>query len=90
MVRHAAPPFVPGMVIAGTIDEVGEGNDPQLVVAAGQNVVGVVDNFGSYGGYSQYVCVPAASVIPVPAGLDFPEAAPFLINARPRATPSMR
>lgn len=77
----AEPPFVPGMDIAGTIDEIGEEIDPQLAAAVGQNVVGVVDNFGSYGGYSQYVCLPVASVIPVPAGLDFPDAASFLMNA---------
>lgn len=77
----AKPPFVPGMDIAGTIDEVGEGIDPQLGVAIGQAVVGVVDNFGSYGGYSQYVCLPAASVTPVPAGASFHEASAFLMNA---------
>ncbi|MBV6848751.1 alcohol dehydrogenase catalytic domain-containing protein [Xanthomonas campestris pv. heliotropii] len=77
----ARPPFVPGMDIAGTIDEVGEGVDPQLGVAIGQDVAGVVDNFGCYGGYSQYVCLPAASVIPVPAGTTFPAAASFLMNA---------
>jgi NADPH:quinone reductase-like Zn-dependent oxidoreductase len=74
-------PFVPGMDIAGTIDEVGEGIDPQFGVSIGQDVVGVVDNFGSYGGYSQYVCLPAASVIPVPARTTFPAAASFLMNA---------
>ncbi len=75
------PPFVPGMDIAGTIDEIGEGIDPQLSVAIGQNIVGVVDNFGSYGGYSQYVCLPATSVIPVPKGVEFAAAASFLMNA---------
>ncbi|WP_175839384.1 NADP-dependent oxidoreductase [Burkholderia anthina] len=75
------PPFVPGMDIAGTIDEIGEGVDLQPGVAVGQDVVGVVDNFGSYGGYSQYVCLPAASVAPVPIGATFPAAASFLMNA---------
>lgn len=74
-------PFVPGMDIAGTIDEVGEGLDSQPGIAIGQAVVGVVDNFGSYGGYSQYVCLPAASVIPMPEGTTFPAAASFLMNA---------
>lgn len=75
------PPFIPGMDIAGTIDEIGEGLHPQLGIAVGQDVTGVVDNYGSYGGYSQYVCLPAASVISVPAGATFPEAASFLMNA---------
>lgn len=78
---QAPKPFVPGMDIAGTIDELGEGIDPQQGVAPGQAVVGVVDNFGSHGGYSQYVCLPAASVIPVPSGASGPAAASFLMNA---------
>ncbi|MFT4066792.1 NADP-dependent oxidoreductase [Paraburkholderia sp.] len=78
---EAQPPFVPGMDIAGTIDELGEGIDPQSGVAVGDDVVGVVDNFGGYGGYSQYVCLPAASVIAVPASLTFSAAASFLMNA---------
>lgn len=75
------PPFIPGMDIAGTIDEVGEALDPGRGLAVGQDVVGVVDNHGSHGGYSQYVCLPAASVIPVPRGATFPAAASFLMNA---------
>ncbi|AXI83262.1 NADP-dependent oxidoreductase [Xylella taiwanensis] len=78
---QAQPPFVPGMDIAGTIDEVGEDIDPSCGITIGQDVVGVVDNYGSYGGYSQYVCLPAASVIPVPGGATFPAAASFLMNA---------
>lgn len=77
----AKPPFVPGMDIAGTIDELGNGIEPQFDVAVGQDVVGVVANFGSYGGYSEYVCLPAASVIPMPAGKTFQAAASFLMNA---------
>lgn len=75
------PPFVPGMDIAGTIDEIGDDIDPAFGVGLGQDVVGIVDNFGSYGGYSEYVCLPAASVIPMPTGATFPEAASFLMNA---------
>jgi NADPH:quinone reductase-like Zn-dependent oxidoreductase len=77
----AEPPFVPGMDIAGIIDEVGAEVDPVLNIELGQQVVGLVDNFESYGGYSEYVCLPAESVIPVPAGLSFPAAASFLMNA---------
>lgn len=77
----AKPPFVPGMDIAGTVDALGDDVNPGLGLTLGQDVVGVVDNFGSYGGYSQYVCLPAASVIPVPAGTAFPAAASFLMNA---------
>lgn len=78
---QAPKPYVPGMDIAGTIDALGGDLDPQLGLAVGQAVVGVVDNFGSYGGYSQYVCLPAASVLARPAGASFPAAASFLMNA---------
>ncbi|WP_254711486.1 NADP-dependent oxidoreductase [Pantoea cypripedii] len=74
-------PYVPGMDIAGTIDEVGDDVEVALGLTAGLAVTGVVDNFGSYGGYSEYVCLPAASVIPIPAGATFPAAASFLMNA---------
>lgn len=74
-------PFVPGMDIAGTIDEVGEGIDSEFGIALGQDVAGVVNNFGSYGGYSQYVCLSAASVTPVPRGATLLAAASFLMNA---------
>ncbi len=75
------PPFVPGMDIAGVIDAVGDGVEAGSVPAVGEKVVGIVDNHGRYGGYSEYVCLPAASVTPVPAGTDIPAAAAFLMNA---------
>ena len=77
----AQPPYVPGMDIAGSIDEIGEGVDPAFGIALGQLVSGVVDNYGGYGGYSQYVCLPAASVVAAPPGVDVPAAAAFLMNA---------
>ncbi len=75
------PPYIPGMDIAGIIDEVGANIDPKLGVTVGQHVVGVVDNFGSYGGYSQYVCLLATSITPVPDRMTFSEAASFLMNS---------
>lgn len=77
----AQPPFVPGMDISGTIDEMGGGVDPAYGLTVGQDVVGLVDNFGSYGGYSEYVCLPAASVIPLPEKTPLTAAASFLMNA---------
>ena len=77
--QGAAPPFVPGMEVAGTIDELGDGVDPALTV--GHDVVGMVDNIASHGGYSDYVVLPAESVTALPAGMTFPDAASFLNNA---------
>lgn len=64
----------------GVIDEVGPGvADPELSI--GRPVVGIVDNSGSRGGYSQYVVLAAESVTATPSGATFPEAASFLMNA---------
>lgn len=73
------PPYVPGMDVAGTIDEIGPGADPTLHI--GMDVVAVVNNRGSYGAYSQFLCLPAASVVAKPPGISFPEAGSFLMNA---------
>lgn len=74
-------PFVPGMDIAGTIDELGPGVDPALGLSVGDDVIGVVDNHGPYGGYSQYVVLDARSVAHKPTIASFDEAASFPMNA---------
>lgn len=72
------PPFIPGMDVSGTIDEVGDGVAGWQV---GEEVVAIVDNQGSLGGYSEYVVVPAESIARKPKGKTFVEAASFLMNA---------
>lgn len=74
----ADPPFVPGMDVAGVIDQVGEN---VTAWSAGDEVVALVVPTGASGGYSEYVVVPAASVGRKPEGLTFAEAASFLMNA---------
>ncbi|MFE0105244.1 NADP-dependent oxidoreductase [Streptomyces sp. NPDC059009] len=74
------PPFVPGMDAAGVIDQLGPGTDDRLAV--GQRVVAMVLFTGPHGGaYAEQVVVPAASVVPAPAGVDLPAAATLLMNA---------
>lgn len=75
------PPFVPGMEVAGTIEEVGSGVDPRWGLVAGPHVVGFVDNLGSHGGYSEYLALPARSVVQSPKGAPTADAAGFLNNA---------
>ncbi|WNF00374.1 NADP-dependent oxidoreductase [Streptomyces luomodiensis] len=75
------PPFVPGMEVAGAVDEVGDDIDPALAVEVGEKVVGFVDNLGTHGGYSDYVVLPAASVTRIPEGASAPEAASFINNS---------
>lgn len=59
---------IPGLEIAGTIDEVGE-NVTQFVV--GDQVCALVNG----GGYAEYVAVPASQCLPVPTGWSMVEAA---------------
>lgn len=74
------PPFVPGMDAAGVIDQLGPGTDDRLAV--GQRVIAMVLFTGPHGGaYAEQVVVPAASVVPAPAGADFPAASTLLMNA---------
>lgn len=74
------PPYVPGMDAAGVIDQLGPGTDDRFEV--GQRVIALVLFTSSRGGaYAEQVVVPAASVVPAPAGADFFEASTLLMNA---------
>ncbi|MFS0896776.1 NADP-dependent oxidoreductase [Mycolicibacterium litorale] len=74
------PPYVPGMDAAGVIDQLGPGTDERFTV--GQRVIALVLFTGAGGGaYAEQVVVPAASVVPAPAGADFFEASTLLMNA---------
>jgi NADPH2:quinone reductase len=61
-------PFIPGSEVAGTVVEVGEGVDD---ISAGERVVTLLGT----GGYAEYAVARAGSLIPLPEGLDFDEAA---------------
>jgi len=61
-------PFTLGVEVAGTIAAVGPGVTALEVGARVLATPGV-------GGYAQYICVPAAMVVPLPPGLDFALAA---------------
>lgn len=81
MYADEQPPFIPGMDVAGTIDQIGSDVDPALGHHLGKRVTGVVDNHGHVGGYSQYVVLPATSVTAAPAGHSIEQAAAFLMPA---------
>ncbi len=66
-------PFSPGGEIAGVVSAVGEGVDS---VKIGDRVLG---NTGS-GGLREQVCVEAARLVPIPAGMPFDEAAAFMMT----------
>ncbi len=61
-------PFTPGSEVAGVVSEVGEGVED---VSTGDRVVSLLDS----GGYAEYAVAPAGSLIPLPEGLDFDDAA---------------
>jgi NADPH2:quinone reductase len=71
-------PFVPGMDVAGVVDEVGPDVQGWQV---GDRVMAVVAPTGSHGGYAGLVVVPAASVIRVPEGVELTEASTLPMNA---------
>lgn len=66
--KKQSVPFIPGSEVAGTVEEIGEGVEN---ISVGDEVVVLGDD----GGYAEYSVAPAASVIPIPEGLDFDEAA---------------
>ncbi|GLY40752.1 NADPH:quinone reductase [Amycolatopsis sp. NBRC 101858] len=63
-------PFVPGYDVVGTVLEA---EDPALV---GRRVAAMT----KIGGWSSHLVVPAADLVPVPAGLDAAEAETFVVN----------
>lgn len=79
--KDLALPFIPGMDVSGIIDEMGDNVDPAYRLTIGEEVVGIVDNKGSYGGYSEFVVLPASSVTRKPGNTSFLNAASFPMNA---------
>lgn len=61
-------PAWPGLEVAGTVAELGEGVDR---FAVGEPVMALLPG----GGYAEYAVAPAGSVLPVPAGVSMVEAA---------------
>src|SRR3954454_7604693 len=72
------PPWVPGMDVAGTVLEVGDGVDH---VAVGEPAMGIVVPSGAHGGYREDLVLPAGSVVPAPAGTTAVEASTLPMNA---------
>jgi NADPH2:quinone reductase len=73
-----SPPWVPGMDVAGVVDEVGEGVEH---VAVGEAVMGVVVPRGAHGGYRESLVLPAGSVVRAPKNATDVEAATLPMNA---------
>ena len=72
------PPYVPGMDVAGVLDEIGDGVDTTLQI--GDHVMAIVIPKGSHGGYSESLVLPAESVVAVPTGATDVEACTLPMN----------
>ena len=71
------PPYVPGMDVAGVVDEVGSGVEG---LAVGDRVMAIVLPHASHGGYSESLVLPAGSVAHAPAGTTHAEASTLPMN----------
>ena len=66
--QPSPPPFILGSEVAGTVAALGKG---VTSLEAGTPVLATP----GVGGYAQYICVPAATVIPLPPGISAVQAA---------------
>lgn len=76
--RKYPPPYVPGMDVAGVIDEIGVGTTTDLVI--GDAVMAMVANIGSHGGYRESIVLCADSVVRIPQDVTLIEAATLPMN----------
>ncbi|MEK9931530.1 MAG: alcohol dehydrogenase catalytic domain-containing protein, partial [Rhodospirillaceae bacterium] len=64
--RTDPPPYIPGMEIAGIVDEIGEGTDSEFSI--GDKVLGIVVTKGAHGGYREQIVLNTKSVVRMPEG----------------------
>jgi NADPH:quinone reductase-like Zn-dependent oxidoreductase len=73
------PPYVPGVDVAGVVDQAGPGASGRL--AAGNRVIALVVPMGPHGGtYAQEIVTAEASVVRAPKNASDAEAATLLLN----------
>src|SRR4051812_50091654 len=75
------PPWVPGMDVAGVLDEIGEGVRTDLAV--GEHVMGIVVPSGAHGGYRESLVLPAGSGGGAPQNAPHVGAPPPPVEGRP-------
>lgn len=75
--QKVGPPWVPGMDVAGVVDEVGDG----ALLEVGDRAMAIVVPDGTHGAYAEHVVVPAGSAVPLPDGVDETAAATLPMNA---------
>lgn len=67
------PPFTPGYDIVGVVDKLGTS-------VSTVNVGQMVAALPVFGGYAEFLCLPASELVQVPAGLDSAEAVCLVMN----------
>jgi NADPH2:quinone reductase len=78
MMTELKPPYIAGMEFSGHVHALG---DAAACLSLGQAVMGIVNPRRPAGGaHAEYICVPAASLVPVPDGIDLVEAATVPMN----------
>jgi NADPH2:quinone reductase len=70
-------PFTLGIDVVGVVDELGE---EVSTLEKGQTVAGATFCLGSFGGYTEFVCLPPSELVPVPSGVDPAEAVCMVVN----------
>jgi NADPH:quinone reductase-like Zn-dependent oxidoreductase len=76
--KNFQPPFVPGMDIAGTVDQIGKNANTH--VQLGDPVMGMVVPKGSHGAYREQIVLKDKAVVPIPNGVSFIEASTLPMN----------
>ena len=76
--KNDPPPYVPGMDVAGVVDEVDD--DISTNVAVGDAVMAMVVPNASHGAYREQIVLNARSVVPAPAGTSHVEACTLPMN----------
>ena len=76
--RGIPPPHVPGMDVAGVVDEVGPDTETELAVGAA--VMAMVIPRGTHGAYRESIVLAADSVVRAPAGARLVEATTLPMN----------
>jgi NADPH2:quinone reductase len=69
-------PFTLGEDVVGFVDKLGEGVS---TLEPGQRVAGGTFSLGG-GGYTEFICLPAGDLVPVPAEVDSAEAVCLVVN----------
>jgi NADPH:quinone reductase len=76
--REVPPPYIPGMDIAGVIDEIGPDTETELAV--GDSVMAMVIPRADHGAYRESIALDVDCVVRTPAGSALPEASTLPMN----------